>query len=66
MDDSFDEMEQLLQKAQYVMSVSKKYVGAEVIVDEADELMKQWGKAAKKYVAASREYHNLVYKNTPI
>ena len=65
-EDSFSEMEQLIQKAGYIISVAKKYPGGEAIVEEADVLMKQWSKVAKRYVAASKEYHNLAYKKTPI
>lgn len=63
MEDSFKEMESLVQKAGYILSITKKYPEAEAIVDEADELMRKWSKVAKRYVAVSKEYHNLFYKN---
>jgi len=63
MDDSFNEMESLIQKAGYILSITKKYPEVEAIVGEADELMRQWSKVAKRYVAVSKEYHNLFYKN---
>ncbi len=66
MEDSFAEMETLLQKASYALSIAKKYPDAESLVVEADEMMKQWSKVAKKYVAASKAYHNMAFGKMPI
>ena len=66
MEDSFNEMESLVQKAGYIISITKKYPEVESLVEEASELMRQWSKVAKRYVAASKEYHSLFYKHLPI